>query len=149
MASTTNKGSRKTKAKPRRPVVKKSQPKQAQNIQSLQRALDESLAREEAASEILGMIASSPTDLQPVLDAIAERAAKLCKAEDAAIFRVDGNFYRRVAHFGMVPMATGLGESRSLIATRHRLERWPTGRRSMSLTFKQPELNFRVPRPAE
>ena len=112
MASTTNKGSRKTKAKPRRPVVKKSQPKQAQNIQSLQRALDESLAREEAASEILGMIASSPTDLQPVLDAIAERAAKLCKAEDAAIFRVDGNFYRRVAHFGMVPMATGLGESR-------------------------------------
>ena len=58
------------------------------------------------------MIASSPTDLQPVLDAIAERAAKLCEAEDAAIFRVDGNFYRRVAHFGMIPMATGLGESR-------------------------------------
>ena len=82
------KGSKKSKAKPRHPVVKKSQPKQAQNIQSLQRALDESLAREAAASEILRMIASSPTELQPVLDAIAERAARLCDASDAVVWRV-------------------------------------------------------------
>ena len=92
MASTTKKGSRKTKAKPRHPVVKKSQPKQTQNIQSLRRALDESLEREAATSDILRMIASSPTELQLVLDAIADRAANLCEAEDAAIFRVDGNF---------------------------------------------------------
>ena len=94
-------------------MVKKSQPKQAQNIQSLQRALDESLEREAATSDILRMIASSPTELQPVLDAIAERAARLCDAEDAAIFRVDGNFYRRAAHFGPIPMATALGEELS------------------------------------
>ena len=112
MASTTKKVSKKSKAKPRRPVVKKSQPKQAQNIQSLRRERDESLAREAATSEILRMIASSPTDLQPVLDAIAERAAKLCDAEDAAIFRVDGNFFRLAAHFGPIPMADAVGESR-------------------------------------
>ena len=76
MASTTKKGSRKTKAKPRRPVVKKSQPKQTENIQSLRRERDESLGREAATSDILRMIASSPTDLQPVLDAIAESAAQ-------------------------------------------------------------------------
>ena len=58
------------------------------------------------------MIASSPTDLQPVLDAIAERAANLCDAEDAAIFRVDGNFFRLAAHFGPIPMADAVGESR-------------------------------------
>ena len=58
------------------------------------------------------MIARSPTELQPVLDAIAERAAKLCEAEDAAIFRVDSNSYRRAAHFGPVAMATVLGEGR-------------------------------------
>ena len=108
MASTTKKGSRKTKAKPRGPVVKKSQPKQAQNIQSLQRALDESLEREAATSEILRMIARSPTELQPVLDAIAERAARLCDAENAAVFRVDGSFYRVAAHFGPIPTATAL-----------------------------------------
>jgi GAF domain-containing protein len=112
MASTTKKGSRKTKAKPRGAVTKKSQPKQAQNIQALQRALDESLAREAATSDILRMIASSPTDLQTVLDAIAERAAKLCDAEDAAIFRVDANLFRLAAHFGPIPMVTARGGGR-------------------------------------
>src|SRR5262245_34709434 len=57
------------------------------------------------------MIARSPIDIQPVLDAIAERAARLCDAEDAAIFRVDGNFLRLVAHFGPIPMADAVGES--------------------------------------
>ena len=89
-------------------MVKKSQPKQAQNIQSLQRALDESLEREAATSEILRMIARSPTELQPVLDAIAERAARLCDAENAAVFRVDGSFYRVAAHFGPIPTASAL-----------------------------------------
>ena len=54
-----------------------------------------------------------------MLDGLAERAAKLCEAEDAAIFRVDGNSYRRAAHFGPVHMATALGEGESLIAIRH------------------------------
>src|SRR6266498_1572537 len=112
MASTTKKDSRKSKAKPRRPAVKKSQPKQAQNIQSLRRERDESLEREAATSDILRMIARSPTDLQSVMDAIAERAARLCDAEDAAIFRVDGNFRRLVAHFGPVPLVAALGEGR-------------------------------------
>src|SRR5262245_54418633 len=109
MASTTKKDSKKSKVKPRRPVVKKSRPKQVQNLQSLQRALDESLEREAATSDILRMIARSPTDLQIVLDAIAERAARLCDAEDAAIFRLDGNFSRFVAHFGPIPMADAVG----------------------------------------
>ena len=105
MASTTKKDSRKIKTKPRRPVVKKSQPKQAQNIQSLQRALDESLTREAATSDILRMIAKSPTELQSVMDAIAENAARLCDAKDALIFRVEGNIHERVAVYGGMPTA--------------------------------------------
>jgi hypothetical protein len=112
MASTSKKGSRKTKVNPRPPVAKKSQPKQAQNIQSLQRALDESLAREAATSDILRIIARSPANLQSVLDGIAERAAKLCDAENGAIFRVDDNFLRVAAHFGPIPMAYPLGGGR-------------------------------------
>jgi hypothetical protein len=49
----------------------------------------EGVAREMATSEILRVIASSPTDLQAVLDTIAERAAKLCESDHAAIARVD------------------------------------------------------------
>ncbi len=56
------------------------------------------------------MIASSPTEIQPVLDIIAENAAQLCGADDAVIRRVEGNDgLRPVAHFGSIPMARELG----------------------------------------
>jgi signal transduction histidine kinase len=56
------------------------------------------------------LIAKVPGDLQTVLDAIAERAAKLCDAGDAGVWRVHGDRRRRVAHFGAIPTADALGE---------------------------------------
>jgi GAF domain-containing protein len=103
MASTTKKGSQKTKAKPRRAVAKKSQPKQALTVDALRRELADALEQQAATSEILRVIASSPTDIQPVLDVVAENAARLCDADDAVIRRLDGNVLHRVAHFGSLP----------------------------------------------
>ncbi|HEY7555575.1 MAG TPA: GAF domain-containing protein [Candidatus Binatia bacterium] len=65
--------------------------------------LKESLEQQTATSEILGVIASSPTDIQPVLDAVAESAARLCEASDALIRRVDGDVLAVVAHYGQIP----------------------------------------------
>jgi len=47
----------------------------------------------------------SPTDVQPVLDAIAESAMRLCEASDVIIRRVDGSGLRAVAHVGPVPVS--------------------------------------------
>ena len=66
--------------------------------------LTESLEQQTATSEILGVIASSPTDIQPVLDVVARSAAQLCESYDAVIHRVDGAYMQRVAHFGPVPV---------------------------------------------
>ena len=66
--------------------------------------LKESLEQQTATSEILGVIASSPTDLQPVLNAVAENAARLCDASEALIFRVNGDRHQRVASYGSMPV---------------------------------------------
>ena len=65
--------------------------------------LKESLEQQTATSEILGVIASSPTDIQPVLDAIARSTGRLCNAKDAVIRLVDGNVLRLAAHQGPIP----------------------------------------------
>src|SRR5262249_38097509 len=65
--------------------------------------LKESLEQQTATSEILGVIASSPTDIQPVLDAIAQSAARVCGSDDAAIRLREGDEMVLAAHFGTIP----------------------------------------------
>ena len=62
------------------------------------------MEQQTATSEILGVIASSPTDIQPVLDAIAESAARLCDANDAQIRLAEGERTRLAAHHGPIPV---------------------------------------------
>ena len=89
--------------------------------------LKESLEQQTATSEILGVIASSPTDIQPVLDAVAQSAARLCEARDAVIYRVDGEVLQRVAICGPIPIrSTPLKLTRGTTAGRAVVDRQTT-----------------------
>src|SRR5262249_26350183 len=68
-----------------------------------QRELAEAHAREATTSEVLRIISSSPADLQPVLDASAESAARLCASDDAVISRPEGDRLLSVAVYGSGP----------------------------------------------
>src|SRR4029434_6012222 len=62
--------------------------------------VSESLEQQTATSEILRVISSSPTNLQPVLDTIAANAARVCNADDAIVILPDGDDLVAVAHHG-------------------------------------------------
>src|SRR5262249_57193164 len=65
--------------------------------------LKEALEQQMATSEILGVIASSPTDIRPVLDAIAQSAARVCGSDDATIRLIEEDTLSLVAHYRTIP----------------------------------------------
>src|SRR4030095_1249976 len=94
-----------------------------EQLESRDRELAESTAQQTASSEILGVIASSPTDLQPVLDSVAENASRLCDANDAGILRVDGDILRPVASYGPMPRVEELPITRGIPGCRAVVDR--------------------------
>jgi GAF domain-containing protein len=82
-------------------------------VQAKTRDLTEALTYQTGSSNILKVIASSPTDVGPVLTAIAENAAELCDAYDAAVLLKDGDDLRFSAHHGSIPIG---------------IEKWPINR---------------------
>ncbi|HXQ53550.1 MAG TPA: GAF domain-containing protein [Stellaceae bacterium] len=73
--------------------------------------LRESLDRQTATAEVLGVISSSPGELQPVFETMLDNAVRLCDAAEGALFRISGNMRRRVATLGMVAELAGLAET--------------------------------------
>jgi hypothetical protein len=120
----SKKGSNNTKAKPRPAVVKTSPSEQEQTIAELRQELEarnrdlaatlqrekaalkklqdrdqqlaEALEQQTATGEVLGVIASSPTQLQPVLDTVITNAVKLIGADFGHIRRYDGEFLQHI-----------------------------------------------------
>ncbi|MFO1317738.1 MAG: GAF domain-containing protein [Burkholderiales bacterium] len=91
------------------------------NVRQAQ-ATQEALEQQRATAEILRVISRSPTDVQPVFDAIAENAHRLCDAPFCHVFRFDGTLLHFVSSRGLTdagaaairaayPMAPGRGSA--------------------------------------
>src|SRR4029079_17219495 len=82
-------------------------------VQARTRDLQEALTSQTGSANILKVIASSPTDVGPVLNAIAESACELCEAYDAVLRLTDGDDLCVSAHYGPIAISR---------------QRWPIGR---------------------
>src|SRR5262249_46091895 len=60
--------------------------------------LRESLQQQTATADVLKVISSSTTDLQPIFEAIASRSVTLCGAAYGVVYRYDGELISVVAH---------------------------------------------------
>ena len=60
-------------------------------LQERNAELREALEHQTATAEVLGIISRSPTDVQPVLDAIVESAARVCGIDDVVLRLHEGN----------------------------------------------------------
>jgi GAF domain-containing protein len=65
--------------------------------------LRESLQQQTATSEVLGVISSSPGELEPVFQAVLANATRICEAKFGTLFRFDGDAYHLAAQFGTPP----------------------------------------------
>ena len=73
-------------------------------VQTKSRDLSEALTYQTGSSNILRVIASSPTDVGPVLKAIVESACELCEASDAVVRMKEGDDLCLRAHHGPIPV---------------------------------------------
>jgi serine phosphatase RsbU (regulator of sigma subunit)/CRP-like cAMP-binding protein len=75
--------------------------KLVRHVEELSRELTEVLKHMKAISEIQRVISHSPTNVQAVLDAVAENTGRLCNVTNAEILQVEGDELRLVAKHGM------------------------------------------------
>jgi hypothetical protein len=92
----------------------------SETVAELTRELNEALERQTGTSQILGAISRSKFQLQPILQSVVETAARLCRAEQAQIFRREDGVYRHAVFHGfhdpVRPFDVALGKSHAYLS---------------------------------
>jgi len=65
--------------------------------------LSESLEQQTATADVLNVMSRSKFDLAPILQSVVDTAARLCRADQAVIFRLEDGLYRFAAGFSLIP----------------------------------------------
>src|SRR5258708_228229 len=73
------------------------------NNADLKKRLTEALEQQTATAEILGIISSSPTDVQPVFDTIVRNFVSLCGSTFGAVYTFDGELVHFASAYGFSP----------------------------------------------
>ncbi|MFQ5854014.1 MAG: GAF domain-containing protein, partial [Candidatus Binatia bacterium] len=89
--------------KKRRATPKKSNASLLGKIEALKRELTEALEQQTATSEVLKVISSSPTDLDPVFETVLSNITRLCESNIAQLMLFDGEVLTPVAQHGATP----------------------------------------------
>src|SRR6478609_4265956 len=101
---------RKPAAARRAPTVPKCAPGNIdlkKEIESLRRELAEALERQNATSEVLQVISSTPGELQPVFQKMLENATRVCGAKFGTMILLEGDAVRRAALYNVPPAYAG------------------------------------------
>ncbi len=93
----------KPKVKGNPPVARQSLKDEGSRVRDLEKRLAEALEQQTAMSEILRVISSSRTDVQPVFEAIARSATALCEADLSGLYPFDGHLIHFGAQHGRTP----------------------------------------------
>jgi two-component system NtrC family sensor kinase len=77
--------------------------------------LSESLEQQTATSEVLKVISSSPSELQPVFDILLENATRLCAAKFGILYLSEGDAFRTIARYNLPPAFSEVRRQNSLL----------------------------------